>query len=64
MNLSKLQKIEASLVAQMVKNLPTVWETVILSLSQEDPWRRKWQPTPVYLPGEFCGQRTLVDYSL
>ena len=26
------------------------------------PWRRKWLPTPVYLPGEFHGQRSLVDY--
>ena len=25
--------------------------------------RRKWQPTPVFLPGEFHGQRTLVGYS-
>ena len=24
-------------------------------------WRRKWQPTPVSLPGEFYGQRGLVD---
>ena len=28
------------------------------------PWRRKWQPTPVSLPGEFHGQRSLVGYSL
>ena len=27
------------------------------------PWRRKWQPTPVLLPGEFHGQRSLVGYS-
>ena len=27
------------------------------------PWRRKWQPTPIFLPGEFHGQRSLVDYS-
>ena len=27
------------------------------------PWRRKWQPTPVYLPGKFYGQRRLVGYS-
>ena len=27
------------------------------------PWRRKWQPTPVFLPGEFHGQRSLADYS-
>ena len=26
-------------------------------------WRRKWQPTPVFLPGESCGQRSLVGYS-
>ena len=26
-------------------------------------WRRKWQPTPVFLPGEFHGQRILVGYS-
>ena len=26
------------------------------------PWRRKWQPTPVYLPGESHGQRSLVSY--
>ena len=28
------------------------------------PWRRKWQPTPVCLPGKFHGQRNLVGYSL
>ena len=27
------------------------------------PWRREWQPTPVFLPGEFRGQRSLVGYS-
>jgi len=27
------------------------------------PWRRKWQPTPVFLPGKSHGQRTLVGYS-
>ena len=27
------------------------------------PWRRKWQPTPVFLPRKFCGQRSLVGYS-
>ena len=26
-------------------------------------WRRKWQPTPVFLSGEFHGQRSLVGYS-
>ena len=27
------------------------------------PWSRKWQPAPVFLPGEFCGQESLVGYS-
>ena len=27
------------------------------------PWRRKWQPTPVFLPGESHGERNLVGYS-
>ena len=30
---------------------------------QKIPWRRAWQPTPVFLPGEFHGQRNLVGYS-
>ena len=28
------------------------------------PWRRAWQPTPVFLTGEFDGQRSLAGYSL
>ena len=27
------------------------------------PWSRAWQPTPVFLPGEFHGQRSLAGYS-
>ena len=27
------------------------------------PWRREWLPTPLFLPGEFHGQRSLVGYS-
>jgi len=27
------------------------------------PWRRKWQPTPVFLSGESHGQRSLAGYS-
>ena len=26
-------------------------------------WRRKWQPTPIFLPGKSCGQRNLAGYS-
>ena len=36
----------------------------VLSLGREDfPWRRAWQPTPVYLPGESHGRRRLAGYS-
>ena len=28
------------------------------------PWRKPWQPTPVFLPGEFHGQRTLAGYNM
>ena len=45
----------ASLVAQLVKNLPAMWETRVQSLNWEDPWRRAWKPTPVFLPGESPG---------
>ena len=36
---------------------------LVQSLGLEDPWRRKWQPTPVFVPGEFHRQRALVGYS-
>ena len=55
----------ASQVVLVVKNLPAnagdrcgfhPWV-------KEIPWRRKWQPTPVFLPGESHGQRRLTGYS-
>ena len=96
----------ASLVAQLVKNLPAMQETPVQFLGREDPlgrdrlptpvffgfpdcsdgkesacnegdlgsipgfdpwvgkipWRRAWQPTPVFLPGESHGQRRLAGY--
>ena len=53
----------ASLVAQTVKRLPAMRETWVRSLGREDPWRRKWQPTPASLPGESHEWRSLVGYS-
>ena len=44
----------------MVKNLLAVQEAWVQSLGQEDPWRREWEPTPVFLPGESHGQRSVV----
>ena len=45
-----------SLVAQRLKRLPAMWETQVQSPGREDPWRRKWHPTPVLLPGKFHGR--------
>ena len=33
------------------------------SLGWKDPWSRKWQPTPVFLPGKSHGQRSLAGDS-
>ena len=41
----------------------SIWETRVQSLGWEAPWRRKWQSTPVLLPGKSHGQRSLVGYS-
>ena len=38
-------------------------ETRVQSLGWEDPWRREWQPTLVFLAGEFHGQKSLAGYS-
>ena len=43
----------------MVKTLPEMPETWARSLDCEDPWRRELQSTPVFLPGESHGQRSL-----
>ena len=34
-----------------------------ISGSERFPWSRKWQPTPVFLPEKFHGQKSLVGYS-
>ena len=41
------------MVVQTVKNPPAICEKWIRSLGWEDPRRRAWQPTPVFLPEEF-----------
>ena len=38
-------------------------ETQVQSWVSKSPWRRKWQPTPVFLPGKFNRQKRLVGYS-
>ena len=50
-------------VAQMVQNLPAMQETWVQTLGLEDPLEKGMQPTPVFLPGESHGQRSLAGYS-
>ena len=50
-------------MAQMVKNLPAMQENQVRSLGWDDPLEKGMATTPVFLPGEFHGQRSLVGYS-
>ena len=50
-------------MAQMVKNPPVMWETWVRSRVGKIPWRGKWQPTPVFFPGESHGWKSLEGYS-
>ena len=45
-------------MAQMVENLPAVQKTWVEKIL----WRRECLPAPIFLPGEFLGQRSLVGY--
>ena len=47
-------------IDQLVKNLPAMQETRVQFLGWKIPWRRKWQPTPVFLSVESHGQRSLA----
>ena len=51
----------------VVKNLPAnIGGTRDASFNlsvRKSPVSRKWQPTPVYSPGKFHGQRSLADHS-
>ena len=54
--------IWASLVAQDGKEYACN-AGELSSIHGKIPWRREWLPTPVFLPGQFHGQRSLVGYS-
>ena len=54
--------LKGSLVAQVVKSLPAMQEAWF-DPWVKIPWRRKWQPSPVFLPGEAHEQRSLAGYS-
>ena len=51
-------------MAQIEKNLPSVWETWVQSLGQEDPLEEEMATHSSIWPGEFAGVRSLVGYSL
>ena len=53
----------ASLVAQMVTNLPPSTGDRFHHWVRKIPWKKERLPTPIFLPGEFHGQRSLVGYS-
>ena len=56
-------EVEAdSLVAQTVKNLPAMQEIQVHSLGQEDSLEKGVATTPVFLPEEFDGKRSLAGY--
>ena len=55
--------LRASLVAQILKNLPAMQETQVRSLGQEDPPEEEMAIHPVFLSGESHGQRSLAGYS-
>ena len=50
------------MVAQMVERLPKCGRPGFDPWVEKISWRRKWQPTPVLLPGKSYGQRSLVGY--
>ena len=55
-------QIKTAIEGDSVKNLPAMQKTWVHFRFRKIPWRKKWQPTPVFLPGNFQGQSSLVGY--
>ena len=57
----------ASQVVLVVKNIPAnardIKEARLDPWARKIPWRRAQLPTPLFLPGEYHGQRRLAGYS-
>ena len=77
MSLMRRVRSEPVNVTYLEKGLCTLpsgaWERICLLMQETQemgfnprvrkiPWRRKWQPTPVFLPGKFRGQKILAGY--
>ena len=58
-----MEYVWVSLVAQTVRILLQRKRLGFISWVGKIPWRREWLPTPVFLPGENHGQRSLAGYS-
>ena len=59
-----IQKKMASLIAQLVKTCAcNAGDQGSIPGLGRFPWSRRWQPTPVFLPGESHGQKSLAGYS-
>ena len=63
MLLGSLTTVWPFLVPQTVKNLLQCRRSGFHSWVRKIPWRKEWLPTPLFLPGEFHGQRNLAGYS-
>ena len=63
-DLTSIMRERGFLSGSVVKNPPAMQEMRLWSLGWEDPLRRAWKPTPVFLPGESHGQRSLVGCSI
>ena len=50
-------------MTETVKSLPAMQETSVQPIGRQDPWRREWLPTPVFLSGESHEQSRLLGYS-
>ena len=61
-NQTVIRGLELSPVAQGVKNRPAMQETQETQVQSLIPWRRKWQPTSVFLPEKSHGWRSLGGY--
>ena len=58
------QDLEASLVTQLVKNPPAMWETWVRSLGWEDPLEKAAATCQIFWPAESHGNRSLAGYSV
>jgi len=57
--------LRVSQVTVVLKNMPANAGGIrdqVRSWVRKVPWRRAWQPTPVFLPGESHGQRSLKGF--